>query len=105
MLRTAPLPGALAERPPRARWIHCNVVHAVANLSIRVRNVFRLQSAIDRLPGLAGVIGTKGASRRNGNPYSFRIFGIKNDGMQAHSARARLPVGAGAVSAQPCHFL
>ncbi len=34
-----------------------------------------------------------------------RIAGIKNDGVQTHAARARLPLGAGAVSAQPGEFL
>src|SRR5207249_6546056 len=36
---------------------------------------------------------------------SLRIFRIKNNGVQAHAARSRLPLGAGAVAAQAGEFL
>ena len=63
------------------------------------------QSAVDRLPRLAAVIGAEGAGRRDRDEDPFRIAGIENDGVQAHSARARLPFGAGAVAAQSGEFL
>ena len=85
--------------------MHGDVVHAVADLGVRVGNVLRAQSLVDRLPGLAAVIGAEGARGRDGDVHALRIVGIENDGVQAHAARARLPLRAGAVAAQAGEFL
>src|SRR5439155_1395197 len=74
-------------------------------LGILVRDVLRSQAFVDRLPGLAAVVGAEGARRRDGDPHPLRIAGIKNNGVQAHAARARLPLGASAVAAQAGEFL
>ena len=81
------------------------MVNAVADFGILVRNILRAQSAVDRLPGLAAVVGAKGARRGDGDVHPLRIAGIQNDGVQAHAARARLPLGTGAVAAQSGEFL
>src|SRR5258708_29954044 len=81
------------------------MVNAVADLSIGVRNVLRLQSTVDRLPRLAAIVRTESARGGNGDPNPLRIFGIENDAVETHAARARLPVRARAVTAQARHFL
>ena len=64
-----------------------------------------LQSAIDRLPGLAAVVGAERAGRRDGDEDPVGIVRIEQDGVQAHAARARLPARPGAVAAQAGEFL
>ncbi len=81
------------------------MVNAVADFRILVRDILRAQAAVDRLPGVAAVIGAKGARRGDRDVHPLRVAGIENDGVQAHAARARLPLGAGAVAAQPGEFL
>ena len=81
------------------------MVNAVANFSSWVWNVFGVQPLIDGLPGLPAIIGAKRARRGNSDVDSLRIAGIKNDSMQAHASRARLPFGASAVTAKPGKFV
>ena len=45
----------------------------MADLRGRVGNVQRMQTAIDRLPSFAGVIGAKRAGRRDGDKDPIRI--------------------------------
>ena len=54
---------------------------------------------------LAAIVGAERARRRDGNVHPLRIARIENDRVQAHAARARLPLGAGAVAAQSGEFL
>src|SRR5207245_11113263 len=68
-------------------------------------DLLRPRPAVSRLRGLATVVGAEGARRRYGDPHSLRIAGIKNDGVQAHAARAGLPLGASAMAAQGGEFL
>ena len=85
--------------------MHGDVVNAVADFGIGVGDVLRVQALVDRLPGLAAVVGAERACGGNGDVDSLGIAGIENDGVQAHAARARLPVRAGAVAAQAGEFL
>ena len=64
-----------------------------------------LQSAVDRPPGLAAVVGAEGARRRDGDEDPLGIARIEQDGVQAHAAGARLPARARAVAAQSGKFL
>ena len=64
-----------------------------------------LQSAVDRLPRLAAVVGAERARGRDGDEDPLRIARIQQDRVQAHPAGARLPVWPGAVAAQPGEFL
>ena len=66
---------------------------------------FETQALVDRLPGLAAVVGAEGARRGDGDVDALGVRGIENDGVQAHAARAGLPVGAGAVAAQAGELL
>ena len=59
---------------------------------------------VDRLPGLAAIIGTERARRGDRDEDPIRIAGIKNDGVQAHAAGARLPLRTGAMAAQSGEF-
>src|SRR5713101_5643403 len=84
----------------RARLGLRDAVHAVPNLRFRIGDVQRFQSLVDRLPGLSAVVAAERAGRGDGNKNSAVIFWIQQNRVQAHSAGARLPVRAGAVSAQ-----
>src|SRR6266498_5626320 len=59
-----------------------------------------MQATIDWLPCLAGVVGAKRASGRDGNEDSVRVARIQKDRMQAHPAGAWLPSGPRPVDAQ-----
>src|ERR1700687_4523932 len=80
-------------------------MHAVAYLGIWIRDVLRVQSAVDWLPRLAAVIGTECASSRDGDEDALRIARIENDGVPAHPPRTGLPFGARTVPAQSGEFL
>ena len=95
----------LHEQHARTLWIHRHVVNAVPNFSLGIGNVLRTQSLIDGLPRIAPVISTKSARRRNGDEHALRIARVQNDGVQTHAARARLPLGAGAMASQSREFL
>ena len=66
---------------------------------------FGLQAAVDRPPRLAAVVGPERARRRDGDEDPPGIARIQQDRVQAHPARARLPVRARAVAAQPGKLL
>src|SRR5262249_26798268 len=99
------VPVLLHEEHARARGIHGNVVNAVADLGSRVRDELGLQSTVDRPPRLAGIVGAKGARRRDGDEDPSGVARIENDRVQAHPAGARLPFGTRAVTAQAGEFL
>src|SRR5215831_17556411 len=85
--------------------MHCDAVHAVADLGGRLGNVLGHQTPVDWLPGLAAVVGSKRTRSRDGDIDPARLARIEQDRVQAHAARARLPLGAGAVAAQPGQLL
>src|SRR6185437_9895053 len=105
VVRAHDVPVLLHEERARTLRMHGDVVHTVSDFCVRVRNVLRAQALVDGLPGRAAVIGAESPRGGDGDINSLWIFRIKNDGVQAHSARARLPLGAGAVSAQAGKFL
>ena len=90
----------LHEEHPGTLRVHSDMMNAVADLSFRIGNVLRAQPLVDRLPGFAPIVGAECAGSGNGDPYPPWIARIENDRVQAHAARARLPVRAGAVLAQ-----
>src|ERR1019366_876382 len=49
------VPVILHEEHSRTRRVHCDMVNAVADLGVRVWDVLRTQSAVDRFPRLAAV--------------------------------------------------
>ena len=91
------VPVLLHEEHVRPRRVHRDVVHAVADLGVRIGDAFRLQAAVDRPPRLAAVVGAERAGRRDRDEDPLRVRGIEDDRVQAHAAGARLPVRPGAV--------
>src|SRR5581483_3153074 len=73
---------------------------AVADFRGGVGDVFRMEAAIDGLPGFATVIGTKCAGSGDSDEHALGIAGIEHDGVQAQAARAGLPALGGVVLAQ-----
>ena len=74
--------------------MHGNVVDAVADLGCGVGDLSGLKSAIDGPPVLASVIRSESTRRGDGDENPAWVIRIQQDGVQAHSTRARLPVGA-----------
>ena len=87
------------------RRMHRYLMHAVTDLGVRYRNVLRVQSAIDGLPRFSAVVGAKRTGRRDGDVNSLRIFGIEEDCVQTHAARARLPFRSRVAAAQAGQFM
>src|SRR5690606_20756994 len=81
-----------------------NAVHAVTNFRFGVRNVFRMQSAIYRLPGLSTVICAESACSGDRDEHPLRIDGIKKYRMEAHTTRAGLPLRSRHVAAEAGKF-
>src|SRR5260370_32299223 len=94
----------LHEEHARALRVHGDVVYAVADLGILVRDILRPQSTVDRLPALAAIVGAESARRRDRDVNSLRVDRIENNGVQTHAARAGLPLGSSAVTAQSREF-
>src|SRR5215469_14784050 len=84
----------------RAGRMHRDVVHAVTDLGILVRDTPGAQATVDRPPRLAGVIGPERARRRDRREDSGWVFRVLDDRVQAHPASPRLPGRAGVVAAQ-----
>src|SRR5580704_4302589 len=85
--------------------MHRDVVNAMTNLSIRIGDVRRSQSVVDRPPRLSTIICPERASRRDRNEDPAGITRVKNDRVQTHPAGARLPVRPRAMSPQPRKLL
>ena len=69
-----------------------DAMHAMADFGIGIGQlVLRLQPAIDRFPRYAAVIGAECPARRDRDVDALLVRRIKQDGMHAHAARARLP--------------
>src|SRR5271165_3609674 len=75
-------------------------MNAVSDLGHRLGDVRGMESLVDRLPLLAAVVSAEGTRSRDGNEDTLGVAGIQNDGVQAHSARARLPARSCTVAAQ-----
>src|SRR5436305_1831056 len=94
------VPVLLHEQDARPLGAHGDVVNAVADFGVGIRNVLRTQAAVDRFPGLARVVAAERAGGRDGDVDAV-VPRIENDRVQAHTARAGLPLGTGSVAAQP----
>src|SRR5436309_10646108 len=80
-------------------------MYAVSDLGRRIRNVLRLQAVVDRQPRLSAIIGPERTRRGNCDEHPARIDGVEEDGVEAHAAGARLPLGPRAVLTKAGHFL
>src|SRR3954454_20512307 len=85
--------------------MHRDVVHTVPDLCLGVGDAFGLQAAVDRLPRLAAVRRTEGPGRGDRDVHPLRVARVEDDRVQAHAARARLPVRPGTVIAQTGQLL
>src|SRR3954453_11361462 len=85
--------------------MHRDVVHAVPDLGLGVGDAFGLQAAVDRLPRLAAVRRTEGPGRGDSDVHPLRVARVEDDRVQAHAARARLPLRSRAVLAQTRQLL
>ena len=59
--------------------VHHHVVNAEADLGRRLGEVFGPQSAVDRLPGVAAVVGAEGARRGDGDPEAPGVARVEQD--------------------------
>src|SRR6266487_1935618 len=80
-------------------------VHAVADLGGGIRDVLGVQTAVDRSPRLAAVVAAERARSRDRDVDALRVARIEQNGVEAHAAGPRLPLGPGAVAAQPRQLL
>src|SRR6185369_13400377 len=94
----------LHEESVRLGFVEGDVVDAMPDLGLRIRNVLRAQALIDRLPGFSAIVGTEGSRGRDGDVDAFRIRWIEQDAVKAHAASARLPLRPGAVTAKSGEF-
>ena len=99
------IPVLLHEQDVWSRRVHRDVVNAVADLSVRVGDVVRPESSVDRLPGRATVVRPKCAGRRDGHEDSLGILRVLDDRVQTQAAASGLPLRPGAVAAQPRDLL
>ncbi|MGD8752805.1 MAG: hypothetical protein PVG14_15340 [Anaerolineales bacterium] len=95
----------LHEQHVWARWVHGNPVDTMADLSLRVRDIVRPQTAVNGLPRLASVVRPEGTRGRDGDEDTLRVAWIQENRVQTEPASARLPAWTGAVPAQPSEFL
>src|SRR5690606_11954152 len=70
-----------------------------------VGNIFRPQAAVDRLPGLSGVIAAESACRGNSDEQSAVVGRIDKNSMQTHATGARLPFWSRHMTSQTRPFL
>jgi hypothetical protein len=90
----------LHEEDVRPGRVHRDPVHAVSDLAFLVGQLARAQALVDRLPGLAAVVGAERARRGDGDEHALRVVRVDEDRVQAQAAGARLPLFAGLVPAQ-----
>src|SRR5438552_1248174 len=64
-----------------------------------------MQALVDRLPAGAAVVRAERARRGDGDVQPLGVLGIDQDRVEAHPTGARLPLGSGAVAAQPGQLL
>ena len=87
------VPMFLHEQHVRARRMHREVMHAVADFGIRVGDALGVQPAVGRLPGLAAIVAAEHPRGRYRNEDALSVGRVDNHGMQAHPSRPRLPRG------------
>src|SRR5438128_3905188 len=99
------VPVLLHEQHARTRAVHRDAVNTVADLCSGVRDVLRMQAAVDRLPSFPGVVAAERARSRDRDENPPGMARIQNNRVQAHPAGPRLPFGPGSVAAQSGEFL
>src|SRR5208282_3849660 len=77
----------------------------MADLGSRIRDLLGMESAVDRSPRFACVVGAKRARGRDGDEHPVRMARIQNDRVQAQPASPWLPTRTRAVAAQTRKFL
>src|SRR5262249_57062064 len=85
--------------------MHRDAVNAVADLCLRVRDILGHETTVDWLPGIAGIVGAKGARSGDGNEHSASVTWIEQDRVQTQPTRAWLPPRPRAMAAQSGQFL
>ena len=93
------VPMFLHEENIGTRRMQGDVMDTVADFGVLIGNVRGTEAAVDGRPGFAAVVGAEGAGGGNGDVDAVEILGILDDGVEAHGARAGLPLGAGAMAA------
>src|SRR5690348_11022124 len=76
------------------------MMNAMPHFGIRIGNVLRKESSIDRLPRFPTVVRAKRSRRRNRNVNTLWILRVENNRVQTHSACAWLPTRSGSMPAQ-----
>ena len=105
VVRAHHVPVLLHEQHVRPRRVQGDAMNAMSHFRVGIGQfVRRFQSARNRFPGLATVIRAKTTAGGNGNVNPLFIFGIEQNRVHAHAARAGLPEMALGV-AQPGKFL
>ena len=95
----------LHEEHAGTRLVQRDAVDAMADFGLRVGDVLRVQALVDRLPAGAAVVRAERARRGDGDVQPLGVLGIDQDRVEAHPTGARLPLGSGAVAAQPGQLL
>src|SRR5207237_9747426 len=85
--------------------MHCDPVDTMPELGLRIRDVLRPKTAVDRLPCLAPVVGSKGTGGGDRNKHAFGVRWVDHDRVKTQTAGAWLPVWSRAVSAQSGEFV
>src|SRR5262245_47441914 len=99
------VPVFLHKQGVRARWVHGDPMHAMTDLRVWIRNVLRVQSAIDWFPCFPAIVRAKRSGRRDRDKDSLRTFRIVVHAVQAHAAGAWLPFRTGVAPAQSGQFM
>src|SRR4051812_532199 len=86
------------------RFVEGDVVNAVSDLGLGIRNILRAQTLVDRLPGFSAIIGAESARGGDGDVDALGVRGVEQNTVQTHAARARLPLRPGAVAAKSGEF-
>src|SRR6266702_4688044 len=105
VITTHDVPVLLHKQLVRVRWVHGDAVNAMTDLCVRIRNVLRVQPAIDWLPCFSAIVRPKRSRRRDRDEYSLRNFRVEQNRVQKHAARAWLPLRTGIAAAQSCQLL
>src|SRR5438874_13841065 len=95
----------LHEERVRFGWMHRDPMDAVPDFRVRIGNVLRMQTVVDRFPTYSGVVGSERARGRDRDENALRIFWIDQDRVQTHPACARLPFRPGIVLTETGKFV
>src|SRR5579859_1390155 len=96
-------PVVLQEESFRARGVHSDLMHALAELRIFLRKVYNANTPIACLPFTPPVFGGVDATSRNRRIHPLRILGVKQDGVQGQAAKSWHPAGAVRMVEQSAH--